>query len=540
MGLLSTFTLTALMLGCAPEDEKEPITDIVYLSPREQLIRLSVDLRGVHPTEDELLAIEDSPNLYEDFADRYLADKRFLERIRQIFNQKYLTRTGSTMGRMVDGYSAAQIGAAIGDEPLRLLSYIVENDLPFSEIVTADYTMANPLLAKVWDLDYPAGESGWQIAYYNDHRPHAGLLSMNAVWQRYPSAGGNANRHRANAVSKMLLCNDYLARPVVINRSAVDQLVIDPEDAINTNPACQSCHSTLDPLAAHFYGFFPQDDEEDTTTYRPEREEGWRMYSNKEPAYYGIPTANLQELGAEIAKDDRFFNCAVQTVMEGFGQRIVDDADWEEFQTHREVFLDSEESIRHLARSIVLSDSYIVKHYENDEDAERIPTVKIVNPHQLSSIIEDITGFQWTFNGVDALTNNGLGLPVLLGGVDSQTVTQRNYLPSVGLVFVQERLAQSAGWDVANHDLDQNRDGDAILLHYVTIEDTPKNNPEAFADQIEFLYRRITGSPLPKDNTEVEELMVIWDQLHSIKSSPTQAWAGIISAVLRDPSIITY
>ena len=54
---------------------------------------------------------------------------------------------------------------------------------------------------------------------------------MNAVWQRYPSMGGNANRHRANAVSKLLLCDDYLSRPIVLNRSAVDQLTIDPEDA---------------------------------------------------------------------------------------------------------------------------------------------------------------------------------------------------------------------------------------------------------------------------------------------------------------------
>jgi hypothetical protein len=539
MRLVTPLILGALFLGCN-SDQEEQIEEPILLSARAQLIRLSVDLRGVHPSEEELKAIESNPKLYEQFVDRYLEDPRLVESAKQLFNHRYLTRTGNTYGQMVSGYSGAEVGKTIGEEPLELLSYIVKNDLPYSEIVTADYTMANPLLAYIWDLDYPESETGWQPAYYTDGRLHAGILGMNAIWQRYPSAGGNANRHRANAVSKMLLCDDYLARPVVINRSAVDQLIIDPEDAINTNAACQSCHSTLDPLAAHFYGWFPMNDEEDTSIYRPEREEGWRMYSNKEPAYFGIPTANIAELGQYIAEDERFVDCAVKTVMEGLGQRIIDERDWSEMQTHREVFVESELSIRYLIRSVVLSDTYKTKTFETDELADRIPTVKVVNPYQLSSIMNDLTGFNWTFNGVDALTNTGMGIPVLLGGLDGDTVTERNYTPSVGMVFVQERLAQAAGWQVASQDLDPNREGEATLLHYVTIEDTPDTNPEAFQTQIEYLYLRITGIPVAENSTDAEELMVLWNQLHSIKASPTQAWAGIISAVLRDPSVITY
>ena len=281
-------------------------------------------------------------------------------------------------------------------------------------------------------------------------------------------------------------------------------------------------------------------DEEDTTVYRPEREEGWRMYSGKEPAYFGVPTANIVELGALIAEDERFVDCAVKTVMEGLGQRLIDERDWSEMQSHREVFVESQQSIRYLVRSVVMSDTYKTKTFETDELADRIPTVKVVNPYQLSSIIEDITGFQWKFNGIDALTNTGMGIPVLLGGLDGDTVTKRNYTPSVGMVFVQERLAQAAGWQVASDDLDPNRTGEATLLHYVTQEDTPETNPEAFKAQIEYLYLRITGIPLAEDSTDAAELMVLWNQLHSIKASPTQAWAGVVSAVLRDPAIITY
>ena len=533
-----TAGILGLLTSCAPAPETND--SLKLLPPREQLIRLSVDLRGIHPTEEELIAIESAPNLYEDYVDRYLEDPRYLERMRQIYNQRYLTRTGNTYGQMAQGYSNVQVASAIGDEPLQLLTHIIENDLPYSDIVTADYTMANPVLAQVWDLDTEAADNGWTLAHYTDGRPHAGILSMNGLWQRYPSMGGNANRHRANALSKVLLCDDYLSRPVVISRAAVDQLTIDPENAIAENPSCQSCHSSLDPLASHFYGFFPIEEEDDTTVYKPENEEGWRMYTDKESAYFGIPTANLVELGDAIAQDPRFVDCAVRTAWEGLTQRDYTDADWSEFQRHREAFEASELSIRHLTRSIVMSDEYRVKNVEDDELSERMSGVKVVNPYQLSNIIEDITGYTWTLNGVNILTNQGLGVPVLLGGLDGDNVSKRNYNPSVGLAFVQERLAQAAGWHVAQHDLSPDREGDAILLHYVTYTDTPDSNPEAFKAQIEFLYLRATGKPLDKDGTEAQDLMELWDQLHSIKASPTLAWSGLVSAVLRDPSIIVY
>ena len=66
------------------------------------------------------------------------------------------------------------------------------------------------------------------------------------------------------------------------------------------------------------------------------------------------------------------------------------------------------------------------KNVEDNELAERMSGVKVVNPYQLSNIIEDITGYSWTMNGVNILTNQGLGVPVLLGGLDGDNVSKRN------------------------------------------------------------------------------------------------------------------
>ena len=516
---------------------------IELLSPREQLIRLSVDLRGVHPSEAELEAIEANPGLYEDYVDAFLDDHRFAGRVADIFNGRFLTRTGSSYGLMAAGFDGAAMVQAANNEQLKLVERIVENELPYSEIVLADYTMANPPLASALGLDYPEGARGWEKAHYTDGREHAGILSMTTTWLRYTSMGGNANRSRANAVSKMLLCDDYLSRPIVLNRAAVDQLTVDPETAINTNASCQSCHSTLDPLAAHFFGFFVYDDEsvfEDPTVYRPEREEGWRRYADKSPGYYGVPTGGLGELGQLIAEDQRFVDCAVETIFEGVTQRDMVDADWEEVAEHQAVFEESGLLIKPLVKSIVMSDEYVAKTVLDEELAERIPSVKTVSSAQLSDIVAAKTGYRWTFGGVDLVTNRTAGVPTLLGDIDGGAMSSRNYRPSVGTVFVQERLAYAAAWHVVQNDFNPEREGEAKLLKYVAWDATPDTDPEGFETQMTELYRDITGVPLPEGADEPEALVTLWRQVHSVEGSTEKAWAGVISAVLRDPAVLTY
>ncbi|MCK6513659.1 DUF1588 domain-containing protein [Myxococcota bacterium] len=508
--------------ACGLDETVNPITP---LGAREQLLRLSVDLRGVHPSEEELLAIEaaaasEDPAAFDEtytlFADRYLYDPRFLGRVEELFNHSFRTRTGDVYFDLEEvglGYLGDERAArSIGDEPLKLIRYVAEHDLPYTELVTADYTVADPTLATLWDLELQDPDAdGWQRARYRDGREHAGVLSMTSLWLRYPSAGVNANRHRANTVTRVLLCDDYLARPVSFSRSQIDALTSgDPEDVIRDTPTCQSCHSSLDPIASHFFGFWweIEGDLTEQTLYRPEDEEIWKDHHNREPGYFGKPTANLAELGMLLAEDTRLVDCAVKTVFEGVTQRATSEADWAE-----------------------LTDA---------ELAARLPTVKQVSPTQLASIIEDITGYAWTFDGREGLSDQSTGLPVLAGGIDSRYVTTPNHDPSVGLVFIQERLAQSAGRYVAEHDLDPNREGDALMLQYVTVLDTPESNPAAFEAQIRDLLLRVRGVPLAEDATEPARLMALWKQLYSAEGSAERAWAGVVSVALRDPRILFY
>ena len=530
--------------GDAPRTSVDAAVDAV-LSPRAQLIRLSLDLRGVRPTEAELTAVDADPAAYDGYVDAWLRDPRFGDQVEDLYNPVLRTRTANTYEDPAEaGIDAPswEVAASVGSEPLKLIRHVVEQDRPFTEILTADYTLADPIVAAYWDLPH-SGASAWEVVRYPDGRPAAGVLATNTLWHRYPSAGLNANRHRANQLSRMFLCDDYLSRPVSFTREALDGLT--PEeasDAIHTNATCLSCHASLDPIAANFYGFWWEKGEglAANRSYAADDEGRWSEYFPSPPAYYGAPVSGLGELAADLAADPRFHRCTVQTVLGGLTQRAVDgEKDWEQVQALTDVFTESGFDFRALVAAIVKGDAYKAASFE-DQTGERIPVVKTISPRQLSSYLADKTGYTYTLDGADLLREPELGLVVLANGIDGEFVTEPGYEPTVSSAFVVERVAQAAGYRVATIDLNRAEGTPAILLGDVAISDTPDTNAAAFEAQIRNIHLALVGVPLAADAPEVAERLELWRQVFSITSSPTSSWAAVLSATLRDPAVLFY
>ena len=53
-------------------------------------------------------------------------------------------------------------------------------------------------------------------------------------------------------------------------------------------------------------------------------------------------------------------------------------------------------------------------------------------------------------------------------------------------------------------------------------------------------YQIVVHDTLAPNAKEPQELIETWKYLYSVEASPTKAWAGVLSAVLRDPSVIFY
>jgi hypothetical protein len=214
---------------------------------------------------------------------------------------------------------------AAQDEAVRLVEFVATADRPFSDVVTADAVVVDTMLLELYPLkalpEQPDGlPEGTVLARYTDGRPGAGIISTIAFTTRHSSTALNAQRGRANAVSRTFLCADFLDRPIDF---PVGFTLADPEevnDITSSQAACSGCHATLDPLASHFWGFNTSDAGRAwIDAYAPMDEELWEQATGIAPAYFGVPSSNgVGALGAAIAKDSRFSACAVRRVYEAF------------------------------------------------------------------------------------------------------------------------------------------------------------------------------------------------------------------------------
>lgn len=529
--------ISATLLGCRPGAEE--VSPLPVMSPAERLTRLSLDLRGRRPSPDELDEAEGGEASIEALTERFLEDPAFEERMADLWSEVLLTRAESFYVG-ADAYGLADgpgFAASVGEEPLRLIARVAAQDLPWTEVVTGDWTMADDNLLAAWPLQAEASGSGWREARYTDGRPEAGILATNGLWWRYTTTTSNANRGRANQISRILLCNDYLVRPIEFERNVdlLDESAV--LDAISNNPGCVGCHASLDPIASYLYGFwtYVPDSVEEVSRYHPEREPLWNSVTGVAPAWYGEPGDSLADLGRQIAADPRFPDCAVQRGFELLLRRTAAPGDIERLARHREAFLDGGLTQRALLRSLVRDEFYTA----GATDAEGAVPRKLVTVELLVSQVEALTGFRWTYAGYDMLRTDAIGLRTLAGGADGLTVSASAREPNATLVLVQERLAEAAAWALVAEE-SARAAADRRLFDRVDLAALPSAQPAATEAQLVQLYRQVLGKAVAPGGEEVEAARSLLAELEALGSSPAEAWAGLLSAMLRDPDFLFY
>ncbi len=526
-----------ILLSCTSEPEPVPAA-MPEMSSAELLTRLSLDLRGRRPSPEELDRVQGDPAALDALTEEMLYDPAFEARVADLWSEVFLTRT-ETFYVGAEDYGLpdqATFAASVGDEPLRLLARIAAEDRPWTELVTADWTMANDTLLAAWPLQGEQG-SGWRPAQYTDGRPAAGVLATNGLWWRYTSTTSNANRGRANQISRILLCNDYLVRPIEFERN-VD--LLDEEavlDAINNNPGCVACHVSLDPIASYLYGFwtYVPDSVEEASRYHAEREPLWSTVTGVAPSWYGQPGSSLADLGAQIAADPRYPECAVQRTYELLLRRPVSVQDVDRLAAHREAFLDGGLTLRSLMRSVMADPNYRA----GATDAEGAVPRKMVSAELLADQVEALTGFRWEYAGIDMMGTDSVGLRTLAGGADGSTVAASATRPNATLVLVQERLAQAASWYAVASEVEAERSSRSIFRE-VDLAAPASTDEAASRAQIVRLHALVLGDTVLADGEEVEAGLALLAELSSVGASPPVAWAGLLSALMRDPDFLLY
>lgn len=504
--------------------------------------RLSLDLRGHLPSTDELDAVAADPTQLAVLRDAWLLEPAFEGRLIDLLHEHFETRLDAFQVPSTD-YGIAEADswaylAAVGEEPLRLAAAIVVEDRPWTDLTTQPHTMANGLLRELWPLaldeEAEAG-SEWARSRYTDLRPAAGILASNGLWWRYPTSMSNLNRSRVAALSRLLLCADYLERPV-----SFDTLPsIDPEAAaraILEEPACIGCHSSIEPMAAAMFGFWNAIEYSalEMDTYHLEREPLGEEVLGVAPGYFGEPIGGLEELGVKVSEDPRFSRCAVQTFASLLWRRSTSDADGARLTELTDDFVAGGHRVRPLLAELVSLDAYRVGLDPTVEVTEGAPSRRLLSNDQLDGVLTELTGFTWTLDGRPRLRTDAGGFRVLAGGVDGDTTGAVQQVPGLTWALVDRQVAEAAAGHVVHTDLRELGEGPGLLT--VSPEAVP-GDPD-FDAQLQALHWRLMADPDP-DGDRLAVDAALWSTV-AAEHGPEVAWHALLTALLRDPDFITY
>ena len=540
---MRTLPLVAVLslVGCSGGDAPAPAPEVLLdpMPATAQLARASLDLLGQRPSLEDLEAVNSDPARYDELVEAYLEDPALEDRLVFLFQETLHTRSETfdivDVETLPDPRSFVD---AVGQEPLRLMAHVAVSDAPFTDVLLADWTYVDHHLAGVYPTDYPNGETGWKRVSYTDDRPAAGVLSTNGLYWRFPSTDSNKQRKRANQISRIFTCRDFLQTEIpfdddidLLNEEAV-------ANAIQNNPSCAGCHDTLDPIASYLWGFSYGIDDgfalADGAIYHPERERSWQDETGTAPGWYGQNGSTLRDLGQQIAADPGFAKCTVDRALESLLRQPASRLGAEAKDPHEVAFITSGLRYKALLASIVKGPAY-----RSNADEEGVPSKKWMPPDLMASQIEALTGFRWTADRgedvFDLLQGEAQGLLTLAGGLDGSTVTAAADRPNTTVLLVQDRLSTAAAAWTVERELDR---ADPRLFEVVSPDQVGSEAERR--EQIVLLRGRIHSVLIEPDAEEVDAYLELFDDVLALDDAPEAAWGAVLTAMFRDPDFAAY
>jgi hypothetical protein len=536
----------------------------VQTLPTTRLLRrVSLSLAARLPSEPELAAVRsDGMPALDLILDRLMAEDAFYDRLHEAFNDIFLLRGTEDVPEAVLSYDHFNktrfwprdyefdgdlseeekrkaryklfdtYREAIHREPYELIEYIVRNDRPFTELVTADYIMVSPYTARGYgvfetlkdqfdDPDDPfefistqipalTSRSGKVQQSETGHYPHAGLLSTFHYTRRYPTTDTNRNRLRARMVYLHFLGVDIMQlAPRVSDAAAIDA---EYETPTMQAAECVVCHKTVDPVAGLFQDY--DDDGWFISRRRPWHDDMFGPGLEGEDRPEQQRWRSLQWLGERIADDPRFATAMVEHVYYLLtGRRVLDppqDIDSPLFAARRRAYVAQRDMIAGVTEAFV-ADQFNLKTaikamirtpwYRADAvsaeelSAERIAeledvgVVRLLSPEQLERKIIAVFGRPW-----GRLKKDYTKIDILYGGIDSKQVTERMSDPSGAMGAIQNMMAHEVS--CKNVALDFTTEpNQRVLFPEIEPSVTPRNpaNEATIRRAIVHLHRRILG-----------------------------------------------
>lgn len=538
--------------------------DVELLTPEETLRKTTLNLGGRLPTPEEFAVVEEKGiDGMDQVIDNLAKEDVFYVRIKEMFNDMFLTDRylgNSNAVGLLDGdifpesrwyqdrdendltnEDPAEVEAAnlyannsVAREPLELIAYVVRNDRPFTEIITADYMLVNPFSARIYGAEASfankLNQNDWQEGKITG-QPHSGILTSPMFLNRFPTTATNRNRHRSRMIYQFFLATDVMA----LAERPLDPTSIEDFNPTLYNPSCTSCHAVIDPLAGAFQNWNARG------SYEPP-ENGW--FEDMLPPGFGETkiafeerTESLSWLAAEIAADPRFATATVHNFYRGLmGHKLVraigedpvtydnlaiaHDIQVEYFEKLSTEFIANDYNAKYVLKELVKGPYFRIKNIpETSDEATRTQYAemgvgRLLTPEMLDRKIESVTGLPWaeSYDITRRVLLRTDRYRILYGGIDSDGVTERIDSPNGIMANVQWRMANEMACRTTALDFTTENMEDRRYFKFVDPSFVPEDDNNfpvegailAIKQNLQHLHWHLLGERIEIDGPEME------------------------------------
>ncbi|NUP12066.1 MAG: hypothetical protein HOW73_38970 [Polyangiaceae bacterium] len=602
-----------------PNTEARFLAGVQMSGPQETFRKAALTLAARLPTDEEIAAVEKGDwAAVDQLLEQLMDEPAFLKRVKEKYNDVYLTdfylrnedfdviggsenynprwfdevdvsdvalqkkygaRDQDDLYNKLSGWTAR----GVAQQSLELIAYTIKNNIPFTNVVTADYIVVNPFSAKAFNITDVEFENDAnpdefvkaRLGGYDSDFPHAGNLT-DPIWlQRHPTTETNRNRHRAREILYVYMGNDILKaaeRPIAIDENSL------ADNPTMNNDTCTVCHYTLDPVASVWRNFQPtfQNGDDAQFDFRPDADWFLDMFQSGF-AGQDMPASQYDKAtkwgGQQIANDPGFAFGATfmayriltgneplsppQKGTENFDQDLT--AFLGQYYTFSKIahnFREGGYNFKSLMKELVMSPYFRSINTATNIDPAQIDhltavgSAHLLTPEQLNRKIENVLGVRWTWDREwqerPFLQSD---YKILFGGIDSRDTTTRITSPSGIMSNVAERMGLEAGCRLVNAEfsipIDQRR-----FLKNVEMIDEPQDANyrdvpgaiEVIKTDIQYLHQQLLGEKLDINDPEIErtyQLFVdVWKE-GKTNVLPTEGGWGFPWACVSERNYVT-
>ncbi len=426
------------------------------------------------------------------------------------------------------------ITTAIAREPVQLVGWVLRNNRPWTDLLLADHTVLDRFgqvaygVAPTADLADPSHRvpEAVKVPGYD----HAGVLTMPAFLNRYPTTPTNRNRHRAWAFFDRFLATDILQ----LAERPIDPTATATHNPTLNDPQCTVCHGAMDPVAGAFQNW------DDEGRYRPP-ESGW--YPEMAQPGFGeavmpaeMRPRALRWLAEQAAADPRFDIAAARFVWTSLtGQEVLTAANVgpdpvrRDARARQDAFLERvaagfdarEHELRWIVEEVVMSPAFRAADAGEADAASLLLAgpARLLTPEELDAKVTATLGLPYRMRR--DLDPDLMGrFSLLYGGIDSFGVTTRLREPNGAMAAIGLRLATDMACEAVPRDFGL-PSAQRRLMPFVERGWTPET-PDGFAvpevearirSNLRWLHHRLLGEDLPTDHAEIDASYALWMEL---------------------------